>query len=200
MAAERPRQRRPLNAALDPLERQRLGAPLFYIGLVIAVAGFLGDKAENLPWILRLIAPSHVLASQGLDILLSKGVFRPGETGFTELERIFRKEADAKGVGPQLDFHAVQKFVRKTAMLALGEQRAGEVVPFEVHLFGGGKVDWDMAGLRERTEQIKRSSLPRFSAVVFAIGLAVTVAGRIIEAKAKGSNQALEPAAPTPSE
>ena len=34
--------------------------------------------------------------TQGLDILLSKGVLRPGETGFTELERIFRNEADAK--------------------------------------------------------------------------------------------------------
>jgi hypothetical protein len=171
---------------------KKIGSALFYVGLAVAIAGFLGDKAESFPWVLRVLAPSYVGALSGLETLQSNGALSRGQVGFSELEGIFRTEAEAKGVGAGLYFQRVEKFVRKTAMIALGEARAGELVPVEVQMTTL-KVDWDMAGLRERAEELKRSSLLRFSVLVFSIGLCLTVGGKIIESRGTRPNSALHP-------
>lgn len=147
---------------------------MFCIGLLITVAGFLGDKAENLPWVLRLLAPSYIRASSGLHLLESSGSLVPADPGFAELERIFRAETEAKGVAAQLSGKPVEKFVRKAAMIVVGEASAGEVVPVEI-ILRDTKVDWHMGGLRERVEVLRHRRLLRFSVVLFVAGLAITV-------------------------
>jgi hypothetical protein len=176
----------------------KFGSAIFYVGLVIATAGFLVDKAENAPWALRLVTPSYAQASQGLATLQSKGSLSPGETGFTELESIFRREADAKGVAARLSSQKVVKFTRKAATLSLGETRVGEVAPIEVSL-SSDKVDLDMAVLRERTDELGRSYLVRLSFALFMLGIGLTLAGRAVENWGKRPNKVLE-SSPPPSE
>lgn len=161
---------------------KKLGHILFYSGLVLAVAGFVGDKADNLPWVLGLIAPGYVRASAGLDSLLLKGQLNPGELGFTELEAVVRREAESNGTAMGLQSQQLTQLVRKTAMIAFGEARAGEVVPVDV-VFSSTKVGWNMAGLRERVTALKQRSLLGYSAAIFLLGLAITIIGRIIEGK-----------------
>ena len=159
---------------------RKLGHVLFFSGLVLAIAGFLGDKADNLPWALRLIAPGYVRASAGLDSLLLKGQLNPGDQGFTELETIVRHEAESNGAAGGLQFQSLEQFVRQTARIAFGQARAGEVVPVDV-VFSSTKVGWDMAGLRERVNATKQRSLLGYSTAIFLLGLAITIVGRTIE-------------------
>lgn len=175
----------------------KLGSALFYLGLGVVAAGFLLDKAETLPLALRLVAPSYVRASEGLTALQIKGSLSPGETGFIELESVFRREAEAKGVGEQLSSQPVLKFTRKTVTISFSDARAGEVIPVEI---ASNKVDWDLSALRGRAEELKRTTLVRFSTLIFALGIAVTLAGRTLENRGRRRSNASEPAAPPPSD
>lgn len=177
----------------------KLGSALFYLGLGVVAAGFLLDKAETLPLALRLVAPSYVRASEGLTALQIKGSLSPGETGFIELESVFRREAEAKGVGEQLSSQPVLKFTRKTVTISFSDARAGEVIPVEIAL-ASNKVDWDLSALRGRAEELKRTTLVRFSTLIFALGIAVTLAGRTLENRGRRRSNASEPAAPPPSD
>lgn len=165
---------------------------LFYFGVVIAAAGFLTDKAENIPGVLRLLAPSYARAANGLDTLQPTGTLGPGQSGFFELESFFWREADAKGARAQLAFQQVRRFERKTAMIAFGEAHAGEVVPVDVQLTSTS-VKWDMAGLRERAERLKRSSLLGSSTIIFVLGIVSTIVGRLLEEREKKPNEPLQP-------
>jgi hypothetical protein len=69
-----------------------LGSVLCYGGLFVSVAGFLGDKAENFPWAMRLLAGKYVRAEIALETLQKSGSLVPGQIGFLELERIFRDD------------------------------------------------------------------------------------------------------------
>jgi len=162
----------------------KFGSAVFYLGLVVATAGFVVDKAENMPWALRFVAPSYARASEGLATVQIKGSLSPGETGFTELESIVRREAEAKRVAAQLSSQKIVKFTRKTATLSFGETRAGEVIPIEIML-SSDKVDWDLASLRERTDELKRTFLLRLSFAIFLLGVALTLAGRAVENRGK---------------
>jgi hypothetical protein len=169
---------------------KKIGSALFYVGLVIAIAGFLGEKAESLPWVLRVLAPSYVGAVRGLETLQSNGSLSPGQVGFSELEGIFRAESEVRGMGTAYYFQRVDKFGTKPPAIFFGPGRIGEEVPVEVQLTTA-KVGWDVAGLRERVDELKRSSLLWFSVLVFSIGLCLTVGGRIIESRATKQNSAL---------
>jgi hypothetical protein len=162
----------------------KFGSAVFYLGLAVATAGFLVDKAENIPWALRVVAPSYVRASEGLASLQIKGSLSPGEAGFTELETIVRREAEAKRVAGQLASQKIVKFTRKTGTLSFAEPRAAEVIPIEIAL-SSDKVDWELASLRARTDELKRTFLFRLSFVIFLLGITLTLGGRAIENRGK---------------
>ena len=176
----------------------KFGSAVFYLGLVVATAGFLVDKAENMAWALRFVAPSYARASQGLETLQIKGSLSPGETGFTELESIVRREAEAKRVAAQLSSQKIVKFTRKTATLSFAQTRVGDVIPIEIML-SSDKVDWDLTSLRERTDELKRTFLVRLSFAIFLLGIALTLAGRAVEHRGKRPNRVLE-SPPPPSD
>lgn len=171
-----------------------LGLVLFYFGLMVAAVGFFIDKADNIPGALNILAPSYVRAKDGLDTLQEAGSLVPGQRGFSELEALFWHQVEAKGVRYQLAFQEVKKFERKTAMLQFNEARAGvEVVPVDVQLTSG-LVGWNITGLREATEELRRSSLLRSSTLIFVLGIATTIAGKLLEDRYKRLNTTLQPA------
>lgn len=169
--------------------RRILSTILFYGGLVVSVAGFLGDKAESFPWAMRALAGGYVRAQHGLVTLESGNSLSIGQVGFTELAGLFRSEATKRGVSAAFDSQEVQRFERGTAMIAFGESRAGEVVPVGVVL-SSTTVPWDMAGLRSQAETLKQSLLLRFSLVVFFGGLCLTLFGRYLETDRKERRRA----------
>ncbi len=162
---------------------------LFYLGLVVAAVGFFTDKADNIPGALNILVPSYVRAKDGLETLQETGSLVPGQRGFSELEALFWHQVEAKGVRYQLIFQQVQKFERKTAMLQFNEAHAGvEMVPVDVQL-PSGLVGWNLSGLREATEGLKRSSLLGFSMLIFLLGIAATIAGKLLEDRHKRPNK-----------
>jgi hypothetical protein len=176
----------------------KFGSAVFYLGLVVATAGYLVDKAENIPGAMRVVAPSYARASQGLATLQVKGGLSPGETGFTELESIVRREAEAKRVAGQLASQKIVRFTRKTGTLSFAETRPAEVIPIEIAL-SSDKVDWDLSSLRERTSELRRTFLVRLSFVIFLLGITLTWGGRAIENRGKRPKVLVAPPPPSDS-
>lgn len=178
-----------------------IGPLLFYGGLILSIAGFVGDKAEHIPWAMKWLAGSYVRASRGLDALQTTGALSPGQVGFAELEELFQVQAESSGSGPRMFYPRVTKFERGTAMMALGEASAREVVPVEVVL-PAQRVKWEMAALRIHADNLKHTILFRCSVFVFGAGLLITAAGRLLESQSshERTEKAQEPTAPAPFE
>lgn len=148
---------------------------VFYLGLMLTLAGFLGDKAEDMPWVMERVAPTYARPSRGLDTLQARGELTRADEGFAELAALVRGELVSSGK-PEGTLEIV-RFVRGTAMLAFGDARAGEVVPITIE-FTGATLKSNMESFRAALDSIKKGVLLRYSVWVFALGLLTTLAGR----------------------
>ena len=70
---------------------------VFYLGLVVTLAGFLGDKAEDMPLVLQRVAPTYARASRGLDTLQARGELTRADEGFAALAALVHGELVSSG-------------------------------------------------------------------------------------------------------
>src|SRR5437867_4391086 len=126
------------------MRAKTIGILTFAAGVLISICAFSVDKADRLPIVMRFLAPAYVHAQTGVAKLKSTKALLPSDDGFAEIAKLFFDTAAHENSPEVLALLSVKSFTRQTAMIALGEDRAGEVVPVEVELSNGQKVRWDL--------------------------------------------------------
>jgi hypothetical protein len=67
---------------------KKLPVILFFLGILIQLAALLGEHAEEIPFVIRIIAPSYYHANQGLKILEDKGSLDKDSEGYGTISKI----------------------------------------------------------------------------------------------------------------
>jgi hypothetical protein len=130
---------------------------------------------------MRFLAPAYVHAQAGVAKLGSSKTLLPGDDGFSELAKLFFDTASHENSAEVLALLSVKGFTRQTAMIALGEDHAGEVVPVEVELSNGQKVRWDLKQIESQLDSLKGNRVFDYTLVFFAVGTVLEIVGFIIE-------------------
>jgi hypothetical protein len=70
---------------------KKLPVILFFGGLLIQLAALFGEHATEIPFVLRLIAPSYYHANQGIEKIVLGNNLKIGDEGFNEISAILLK-------------------------------------------------------------------------------------------------------------
>ncbi|HSY09583.1 MAG TPA: hypothetical protein VK840_01575 [Candidatus Dormibacteraeota bacterium] len=68
--------------------KNRIAHILFFGGLLIDFASMFGEYAEQIPFVMRIIAPSYYHAKQGIKTLEQEGSLSKGADGYDEISKI----------------------------------------------------------------------------------------------------------------
>jgi len=159
----------------------KLGTLIFFAGIVLSICAFVVDKADHIPVVLRLVVPAYVHARAGLAKLQSTKVLVPADEGFAQISRLFFETASHENSPELLATLSIKSFTRQTAMIAFGEDRAGEIVPLQVDLSNGQKVQWDVRQVEAQVASLKQSRVFDFALALFILGTVIAVIGFLIE-------------------
>ena len=162
---------------------KRSAVSLFLIGVLLAVAAFVGDKADNIPLMIDLLAPRYVEGAAALNTLQTKLVLSPGDKGFDVVKEVFLSKLSAENPPEKLAGIEVTKVERKRPMISFGMLRAGEVVPVIFSLSNGQTLDWNLDALSSEILKFKTSRLFRFSALVLAGAIAIQTSAFFVQAR-----------------
>lgn len=154
---------------------------LFILGILLAVAAFLGEKADNLPFILSLVAPEYTEAQSGLAELEKKMIVSPGDRGFEALANTFLSRLAKDNPPDRLKDVTITKIERHRPALVFRKLRAGEVVKITFSLSNDQTIDWNYDKLSEAIIALKTGRIFRFSAFVLFGGILIQAVGFIIQ-------------------
>jgi len=65
--------------------KKRIPYFLFFTGLIIGLGVFIGDHADEMPWVLRYIAPASYHEEAGIDALKKGKILNSGDEGFLQI-------------------------------------------------------------------------------------------------------------------
>jgi hypothetical protein len=160
---------------------RQIGIHIFFAGIALSVCAFLVDRAENIPVVMRLLAPAYIHAQTGLAKLQSTKTLVPGDEGFPEISRLFFETASHENTPELLATLSIKSFTRQTAMIALGDDRAGEVIPLQVDLPNGQTVRWDAKQVEAQLSTLKQARIFDYTLAFFGAGTAIEILGFLIE-------------------
>ncbi|HCP91331.1 MAG TPA: hypothetical protein DIT76_04685 [Spartobacteria bacterium] len=66
-------------------------------------------------------------------------------------------------------------------MIAFGENRAAEIIPLQVELSNGQKVQWDLKQVEAQVTSLKERRVFDYAAVFFILGTVITIIGFVVE-------------------
>ena len=139
---------------------------LFVLGLLVSFTAFAADHATSIPWVLRLFAPHYYHATNPAGKTLDEQkTLTPADEGFQEIQEIFMGLL-ARQL-PKLPV-SVARFTRGTAMLGFSESCAREMIPLDVELSVGQKLQWDLTA---RTSSSLHTASPLHFAMLLWLSL-----------------------------
>jgi hypothetical protein len=160
---------------------EKLGIVIFVIGLVVSACAFVADKVDHIPAVLRLLAPEYARAEMALAKLKDTKTLGPDDNGFSEISKLFFQNAARENSPELLATLSIKKFARQTAMMAFGESKVGEVIPVEIELSNGQKVQWDLKQMETQAASLKENRIFHFSVGFFFLGLVIAAIGFFID-------------------
>jgi hypothetical protein len=160
---------------------EKLGIIVFIVGILVSACAFIADKVDHIPAVLRVLAPAYLRAQAGIEKLKATKTLEPNDAGFSEITKLFFARAARENPPELLASLSVRKLTRQTAMMAFGESQVGEVVPVEVELSNGQKVQWDLKQIESETAPLKESRIFHFSVAFFILGLIIAAIGFFID-------------------
>jgi hypothetical protein len=160
---------------------KKLGILIFVAGILLSICAFVADKVDHIPFVLRLLAPAYARALAGITKLQSTKSLFPSDEGFAEISRLFFNTAAHENPPEVLASLSIKSFTRQTAMIAFGEDRADEVVPLQVELSNGQKVQWDLRQVEAQLASLKESRVFDYAVVFFILGTVITIIGFVVE-------------------
>ncbi len=181
---------------------------LFGIGLLLQTMALFGDHAMELPFVLRVVAPSYCRANSGLERLLETRSLSRTSEGFRELEPCLAHHARTNL------HHAFTNEVIVTigdlsinSSMSVGGTMVNPSVSYTgkvsvvgmnqgVTIHGGNTFGMPVKQLRDKVDALKDPNLLLFCVVVFSLGTLV----EIVAFMSERSNEVTKAAPSKPSE
>jgi hypothetical protein len=160
---------------------KKLGILIFFAGILLSICAFVADKVDHIPFVLRLLAPAYARARAGIAKLDSSKTLLPSDEGFAEISRLFFDVAAHENPPELIASVSVKSNTRQAAMIAFGENRAAEIIPLQVELSNGQKVQWDLKQVEAQVTSLKERRVFDYAAVFFILGTVITIIGFVVE-------------------
>jgi len=164
-----------------PKAVKKLGVVIFIVGILVSVCAFVADKVDHIPAMLKLLAPGYIRAQTAIEKLKTAKTLEPSNAGFAEISKLFFERAARENSPKLLATMSIQKLTRQGAIRTYGELQVNEIVPVEVELSNGQKVQWDLKQIKAQATSLKESRLFHFSVGFFVLGLIIATAGFAID-------------------
>ena len=147
----------------------------------MSFTAFAADHATSIPWVLRLFAPHYYHATVARKTLDEQKTLTPADEGFQEIQEIFMGLLAQQNSAEKLRGVSVARFTRGTAMLGFSESRAREMIPLDVELSVGQKLQWDLTALDEQLATHRESVTFRYAFVAFIGGTVIETLAFLLE-------------------
>lgn len=137
---------------------------------------------EHVPWALRFVSPSYVIASNGLITLRKNRCLVASDNGFKEIAAIFLRELRAQNTPEAVSQIQIQEFhLKGVSGIAFGASGTRETVPVSVTLSNGQKIDWELPEIKAKVEALKTRNLFTWGLAIFVAGAVLQIASFLIE-------------------
>ena len=156
---------------------------LFVLGILFAICAFLGDEADNMPFVLRLVAPEYTECQSGLVELEKEMILSPGDQGFEALAKTFLSRLARDNPPDRLAGVSITKIERNRPIAAFGKLLAGQVVKVTFSLSSGQTIDWSLDRLSEAVLALKTGRIFPFSAILLSGGILIQIVGFLLQVR-----------------
>ena len=165
---------------------------MFWAGLSISAAAFMIGQATRMPSIQRLISPASANATIGEQKLIKTGILEPKDTGFIEIEDLFRKKIAPKNSVEAMREFKVESFTCNPDMFVMpvvgSEDRPG-IIQIGVNLQNKQTLDWNEEKLAKSISSMKEKSILLFSTSAFFLGAIITISSRWLKQTSESAHQ-----------
>lgn len=171
--------------------RETLKRILYISGTLIVIFGFFGDHTEELPFVLKLVAPTYYHAKEGVNTLEKTHELKPSEDGYAEISLLlteYAKNIAANNSAPiskeVLGAIQIKKITYSGAFGWGGDQLPGTAIQFTVgatKFFPEKQLGYRMETLKEQVQESKKVPTRNFCLSVFILGLLVGFIGYKID-------------------
>ena len=158
-----------------------LSVTLFIIGLLLECAAFFGDRASNIPLVMKIVAPAYVNAQFGMQTLKQTKALEPEDKGFSELAQLLSTRLRSPENPQAVSQITIQRLTRGNAAIGFGRNSAGERIPISVFLSNGQELKLDISVLRKDIEALQNKNLFLYATITFFIGVLIQCIAFIIE-------------------
>ena len=163
-------------------------AVIFFLGLLLVIAAFLGAQADRFPFVLNVISPDYMQAREGLRRMQSTLILDPRDPGFTQLAGIFLEELALENPPDEVASVSVVKIQRQQPLLDFSKATKEEVsVAFE--LSNGQTLEMSLDLLNVRVNQLKKGYVSVAAVVLFVVGIILQMKGFASKSKREQQQQ-----------
>ncbi len=179
---------------------KKLPIVLFFSGLAIQFAALLGEHTTEIPFVLKIVAPSYCRAQVGLDTLMKNRILVNTNEGFRELAHCLilnMYELHHTPKNKALDFK-IESISCLGTWLSEGtthgeETYTGDDIRYTLSTVTNGIIDYagriqhssefhyHLAVLREKVEKLKKPNILSFCLGMFFIGSIIEIVAFFLE-------------------
>ncbi len=152
---------------------------LFVLSLLLEIVGFLLGASEHIPLILKIVSPTYLAATDGLQNIQQGTVLNQGKPGFNEISKLYLKTLEDKSL------HVIS--FQATGDAGLKYSRGGLIddIPVRVILSNEQNNMWDLARIKDRVSELKDKNLFQWGIGLFISGVLLQIVGYIIDRAGK---------------
>ena len=154
---------------------------LFFFGLLLAFAAFLGSQASNIPLVMKIVAPAYVNAQIGMQTLKQARILEPDDKGFSELAQLLHPRLYSPDNSQDVSQITIQRLTRGNPAIGFIRNSAGERIPIGVFLSNDQEFKLDISLLRKDVKTLQNNNLFLYSTIIFVIGALISCVSFIIE-------------------
>lgn len=160
---------------------------LFWIGLLITIAGFMIGQSTRIESFSSIVSPRYANASAGIKTLIQDDIIRPEQRGFSELEEMYLTMLASGNDHEKLKGVAITKFagVANSINLVGSGQNDDGGMPVKVYLANGDVLPWGTGNIDRRISSLKDEGVLLWSSVVFSLGVLMQILSRFVNAKSR---------------
>ncbi len=167
---------------------KKLSALLFFLGVSIQLCAMFGEHATEIPFVLKIIAPSYYHAGKGLETLLHKHFLGKSDDGFQEITPFILKYfRESSGISSSVTDLSIDDIILATES-KIGEQSMGAISTIvfsfstiKTPIIGSNKGTMQFDRLKDDVEQLKEPNILIFCFSLFALGTILDVIAFFIE-------------------
>jgi len=156
------------------------------IGLILTISGWFISNAEEMNWVIRLLAPKYIVAVEAYENMIkNKSTIEEGSPGFQEIAEILSEKLHGSGDLTISKIHIIDHaFSFKSYDTGM---KSVPTITIEITLNDGRKTQ--ASGVEDLRPELKKrylkSSIFKYGAVVFWLGIFLVLTSLLVGQKIK---------------